>query len=404
MQLVEQSRDEVIKVATGWVESSSTRAGSIFIVVDIGATNTRCGFCRFNPPTIVFCKTRVNSSAGLTAFFADVESKLPQSLKGALCGASITVPGPVDSVRNCAGPLANFSGEGDAKMVYPERQLPAALFPLGKTILLNDLEAASFGILGAGAWGMFPRLFRTMWRPPTDKPSSAAPTTNVRDSSSPLFFGHAVVVAPGTGLGAALLHYDRFKRRHSVVPLEFGHTNIPARPDDEFLRQYETQVKRGPYNIEFDDVCSGRGLERLYEYCAAQAMNEGSATNIPKTLPAETISVLAMKEGNPVARRAMQRYNDYLMEFCSQMTMGLMPTYIFLAGDNISKNAAWYDQPANVAAMQRRYLSHSAERMGFMSRGTVVRQVEECNLNLLGCAYIFEAQGLTTQAKRTAKL
>ena len=186
------------------------------------------------------------------------------------------------------------------------------------------------------------------------------------------------MVAPGTGLGIALIEENSSTGERTVLPLEFGHTNVQSASEGEFLKDYGKQLGR---DVEYDDVCSGRGLEQLYKYVVRTAEQKSLV------LSAQEISEGA-KRGDPTSLRALELYNRLLMRFCSQLTMGFVAGSIVLCGDNVVKNSFSYSDGApSVAAMQVAFLQHSMERMGFMSRATVIRQAESVNLNLVGCVH-----------------
>ena len=73
--------------------------------------------------------------------------------------------------------------------------------------------------------------------------------------------GNAVILAAGTGLGAALLH--RTDGRLVPVPSEMGHTDFPARTDRELELVRMMRASHGRAAVEH--VLSGRGLVNLHQ-------------------------------------------------------------------------------------------------------------------------------------------
>ena len=86
------------------------------------------------------------------------------------------------------------------------------------------------------------------------------------------------------------------------------------------------------------------------------------------------------------------------MRFASQLTMGFVLSSVVLCGDNVVRNKKYFERDGTVKAMQEAFLDHSAERMGFMSRASMFRQIVELNVNLVGCAY-FASHILKTHSK-----
>jgi len=81
------------------------------------------------------------------------------------------------------------------------------------------------------------------------------------------------VLAMGTGLGTGLI-VGAPGGTFNVIPLEAGHVHVATpginspnfheeRDRIEFLSQ---KIYGGSYPIEFEDICSGRGLEYCYEF------------------------------------------------------------------------------------------------------------------------------------------
>ena len=350
MKLEEVSRSDFIAAGRRLAKDP------VSIVCDVGASNVRVGLLTSyleQGGRLVFTKFKVKNIRALIEGFEEIAKELPD-LNVKI--AAINIPGPV--IDTIGGPIANYEGTPKEKMLDVDK-LPARLFPRGHTRLLNDLEAAAYGVLASKELGLFNGHFKTMWRSTNDVP------------------GHILIVAPGTGLGNALLHYHPANRQFTVLPLEFGHTNIAEHHHNVgFLYQYAAEMKRGPYPPEYDDICSGRGLERIYREISGG-----------KKLAAENIAKEA-HAGRKEALDAMREFNRYLMHFCSSMGMGFVATHILLVGDNVVSNSFFYEKDEEVEKMRKALLSHSTERMGFMSRIAVSRQSQRLNMNILGCAYV----------------
>lgn len=88
----------------------------------------------------------------------------------------------------------------------------------------------------------------------------------------------------GTGLGVGLIQYNR-SHKHEIkfqpIPLEAGHCLItfPA-PGSKFYERDLARLKflsKKLYNnqqgVEYEDICSGRGLQYCYEFELTQLPN-----------------------------------------------------------------------------------------------------------------------------------
>lgn len=74
------------------------------------------------------------------------------------------------------------------------------------------------------------------------------------------------VIGPGTGLGVASLFWTG--NRYASQPGEGGHVTMPAVTDREFQLFQQLRVKY--HHISAERVCSGKGLENLYNAIRAQ--------------------------------------------------------------------------------------------------------------------------------------
>jgi glucokinase len=107
--------------------------------------------------------------------------------------------------------------------------------------LLNDLEATAYGI---------PHL----------QPEDLYLLNDV--SEVPDQGGTKAVIAPGTGLGEAVLFYQR--RHYHVIPSEGGHTDFGP------TNLFQIELLRyllGKFNhVSYERICSGMGLPLIYQY------------------------------------------------------------------------------------------------------------------------------------------
>lgn len=358
----------------------------LYCCTDVGGTNTRVGFFT-KLGSIAFVVFKASTKARLLESLRRAESALIDDSNGALCVACgvINFPGPV--AGDSAGPISNFAGGLEDKMIYAS-ELPQKLFPVGRRQMLNDLEAAAYGVLALHTLKITKQYFNCMWK-----------GTRIGDQDPHVLGGgHALVVAPGTGLGSALLTYNRFSNTFVVTPLEFGMTNVCTNTEEDLFRAMRKELgERGDYYPEWDDICSGRGLERTYCYVTK------TDPAITKPPSAKEISEAANR-GDQTATKALSLYYKFLMRHCSQMAVGFVLHHLVICGDNQVNNSFFFDSKARVEEMKRQMNDHSMERLGFLSAVTMLRQTKRVNLNLLGCSYVAAQVVDAKHYKRISKL
>ena len=99
-----------------------------------------------------------------------------------------------------------------------------------------------------------------------------------------------MVLAMGTGLGVGCLFY--LNGKHVVFPMEVGHCLVTlygeeyeeTKEDKELLDYISKMLYKGKHLAEFEDICSGRGLEWTYQFFTQDCDDK------PKLTAAQSIS------------------------------------------------------------------------------------------------------------------
>jgi glucokinase len=111
-------------------------------------------------------------------------------------------------------------------------------FELSMVKLLNDLEATAYGV-----------------------PHLSPDDLHVLNDAPPRS-GTKVVIAPGTGLGEAVLFYR--EGRFDVLPSEGGHTDFG--PTNLFEIELLRYLMGRHGHVSYEQVASGRGMPNIYAY------------------------------------------------------------------------------------------------------------------------------------------
>ena len=368
--------------------SLTPRSSKLIFVADVGATNTRVSFVpqQLANSEILFFKHKAGSIQQMIDFFQQTADEAGSQICSRIVAAAIAIPGPItDGGKGTV--IANFAAENTAGRSLHVDQLPKKVCPLGRTTLLNDLQACASGIAALNHIGVLADSFGKMWAP---KVSQSKEGQQEDPDDVTLGKGSVIVLAPGTGLGTALLYYRPENGRFLTIPMEFGHTNIATFKENELLRKWAKFLKRGDeHPPEYDDTCSGRGIEFIYN----EYLNKGSTS-----LNAPAISKLA-SQNHPKALKTFTIMYSLLMNLASNLSMGFVPFTVVVAGDNAVRHSFFLGNSKNVKVLQDEFLSHTTERMGFMSKVQCLRQTREMNLNLVGAAY--EASNLVDRWRRS---
>jgi len=366
---------QVIDVLKSWKNISDSKKIPlrIYLGVDIGGTNCRVALVNADEIStdtisgeryLLLCKFLCNSTKDLIFRLTLVGDQL----------FSIISTVPISACLDVAAPITN-NGTQVVITNYVEKNLhindlPTNLFPKN-TIFINDLAAACEGILSLGEQNRLSHFFQPLWTPfEHDKENIGLRPVNY------------LVMAMGTGLGSCMMISDG-NGNHFILPTENGHVSLtpygPSHPsyDEEkqligFLSQ---KVYNGQHSIEWEDICSGRGLGWCYEF---------ATRNVPN---AEKLSAFEVVQkalaSDELAKKALFLHYKYLFRVAQQQCIGLIAQGVFLAGDNQAANDPFVAQ--HIEEYKTEFLNHS--KRDWIEQVPVYRQTKSYNLNLLGCLH-----------------
>lgn len=196
---------------------------------DVGGTKTLLGL--FDPVAPRPCPLRVHSFATLA--FDDLPSMIAAFLEtvdrktSTIDRACFGVAGPVVGRQ---ATLTNVPRHIDAGNV-------AGRFGLDHVWLLNDLEAMAYAV-----------------------PVLEAPELHVLQDGAAVPGGNMALIAAGTGLGEALLHF--VDGRFIPSPTEGGHADFAARTEREVVLMKDVTARRG--RAEVEQILSGQGFVHIH--------------------------------------------------------------------------------------------------------------------------------------------
>lgn len=145
-------------------------------------------------------------------------------------------------------------------------------------------------------------------------------------------FGNIGVVAPGTGLGMALL--IRHGGRNVPVPSEGGHADFAPGTRDQFELYRYLQIRLGHVSIE--RVLSGPGLVHIFSWLVDSGrykMPDWAALDIDRADPAKSITDAARDHQVPSCLAALNMFASILGAVCGNLALtGTTTGGIYLGG------------------------------------------------------------------------
>ncbi|MFQ5664403.1 MAG: glucokinase [Terriglobia bacterium] len=232
---------------------------------------------------------------GLTEVLKDFLAKNPAPVEFACFG----VPGPVAEGR-CETP--------NLPWVVDARDLRRVTH--SEVVLINDLEATAYGIAALRPQELF-----------------------ALSEGKPAPQGNAALIAPGTGLGEAMLFWDG--EQHRPAASEGGHTSFAAQNALEmnFLRYLLKEFD----HVSYDRVVTGSGLRRLYDF-----LKETGYAEEPSWLreelasaedPAAVISRAALEKRSELCVKALDMWVSIFGAEAGNLALKALATAgVFLGG------------------------------------------------------------------------
>lgn len=170
--------------------------------------------------------------------------------------------------------------------------------------LLNDLEAAAYGVLA-----MSPEHTVTL-NQGVERP------------------GHRVVIAAGTGLGQAILHWDG--SAHRPVATEGGHAGFAPR-DEEQIELFRFLHRRYD-RVSWERVLSGPGLESIFDFYS-QGQGHGIEPAIEQRIEAgEPVAAVVGEAGVAGTSATCRRAVDLFLRLYGAQAANLALTTFALGG------------------------------------------------------------------------
>ncbi|MBI2155197.1 MAG: glucokinase [Candidatus Rokubacteria bacterium] len=245
----------------------------LLLAGDVGGTKTVVALfeARASGPRLV--REAVFPSPEFKSLEAVVSRFLEEGPSVRIAAACFGVAGPVVDGRCVTTNLPWQVDEGGL----------AKAIPAPRVRLLNDLEAAAYGVL-------------------TLPPREVEPLQVGKARK-----GNMVLIAAGTGLGEAILVWDG--ARHRVIPSEGGHADFAPRNDLEMDLLRFLQKEFG--HVSYERVLSGPGLHNIYRFLR----DTGHAPEPPwlgdrlrSGDPSAVVSEVGLAGGHPLCVTALELF------------------------------------------------------------------------------------------------
>ena len=291
--------------------SRMTRAGiKLILAGDIGGTKTLIGLFRA-------------SARGVTLWRCATYASGDHESLADIVGQFLAVNGTPRVAAACFGVAGPILGGATRLTNLPwrlaERDL-SALLGIPNVCLLNDVQAAAYGMLH-----MDKRAFANVKR------GRQIPYGRRRWPAATM-----AVIAPGTGLGEAMLYWDG--NRHHPVPSEGGHAGFAPRgkAEIEFL---EWLGRTYGAHVSCERVVSGPGMAAIYEFLRRRSRGREpvsiSRARVAGDLAA-AVGAAGITRRDAVAKRAVEMFVAILGAEAGSLALRFCATGGVLIGGGIA--------------------------------------------------------------------
>ncbi len=265
----------------------------------------------------------------LSAFLKQIETHKPDC-------ACFGIAGPIHDQRCTA---TNLPWVIDARELVNN-------FAIEDVYLLNDLEAAAYGMLQLDD-NEFIEL-------------------NPRAQPQP---GHSAVIAAGTGLGEAILAWDG--QRHIVMPTEGGHCDFgPNNTQEDALLSFLRARFGGHVSIE--RILAGDGFGNLYDFLRSVGhapANPAIEEAMQQRDRNAVISQHGLQGDDPLCTEAMRLFARIYGSEAGNLALKCLPRGgIYIGG--------------GIAPKIRSALQGEAFMQGYLDKGRMARAIENIPLRL----------------------
>ncbi|OHT14428.1 hypothetical protein TRFO_15210 [Tritrichomonas foetus] len=240
----------------------------------------------------------------------------------------------VFSTMSFAGPVSqdhvvitNWSCEASDRVIH-FASLPFDLFPLDRRMFMNDLEAASYGLLAKYLNNTISEIFVPLWN------CDAVGKPIVLDGSS-------AVVWIGDGFGVSYICRNESSEHNCVVSSESGHGQcfICAPTDPLYELEYSLikfvshKIYAGSHQPEWEDLNSLRGCEIIYRF-----LKQKQGIKLPEWPKYDRIRSLAINNEDPDAELAFRIHYRFILRSVQSCALGIQCQRMFIISEYHVKN------------------------------------------------------------------
>ncbi|OHS95977.1 hypothetical protein TRFO_37874 [Tritrichomonas foetus] len=260
-----------------------------------------------------------------------------------ILATTFSFPGPID---NNVVEIPNWWSTGDNH--FSRSDFSGLRFAQKQVNFINEIQALGHGLISTDEFYGLEDDFAPLWKPPA---------MDVMPTLYPLYFSSeaAAVLQIAFGLGAAFIVPIDSSDSYRVIASEWGHSLVQicgpeeAGYDDEIALMRFISEKKGAA-VEWEDICSARGLRNCYEFEArdsqtaqssqtspnspqpssAGAPGAGASTTADGGKTVDPILEIEKDPSDPIAAKALTTHFKFLMRFARMCAISFTCKSVFI--------------------------------------------------------------------------
>ena len=276
-------------------------------------------------------KKAINVPAFKVSKSSDVHEKF-HSISAVFAQHNCTV---VFATMSFAGPVSqdhvvmtNWQCEARERVIH-FTQLPFDVFPLDRRKFINDLEAASYGIIAKES--VFSEVFEQLF----------VENDNIEEEEEMKLDGSSLVLSIGSGFGASYICRSGCNDYNCVVSSEAGHCQVILCSNKDpmyqtelsFIKFVSQKLHGGSHQPEWEDLCATKGLVLAYMFLKLQ-----KNPNQTEFLNYDEIREMALKNDDKDAIIAFKLHFRFIMRAAQTLCLGIPCQRVFLISSSQVKN------------------------------------------------------------------
>jgi len=329
---------------------------TLLLGADIGGTNSNFGFFKKDQNTLTLIFSLHIKSQTITDFAQTVKDLLDYVARTygiSVRRSSFAAAGVVSEAHDHCKPT-NLAWAIDSKEILSKTDLECAF-------VANDFE-----VIGHGLNLLNPKNLVKI------------------NEGAPRLHANKAIIGAGTGLGKCTMFWDVAKKRYMPMASEGGHGDFPSQSPMEFdFVEFVKKNENRAYNISWEDVLSGDGIERMYHYFSAGngPLNHGKGPHPDK--------IFNSRHEDAASGKTFEFYTKVYARCAKNFALDMIALGgVYIAGGIAAKNLPMFELPI----FMEEFINCGKQQE--LLKQVPVYVITDYNVSLYGAAEYMRLEGL----------